>query len=159
MDLDEPFAFAADPRGGGVVVSDEMALTAGGFAGAAIGKDSGVGREHTELMVAHLGADQGAGAQIRHDLFARLDRLFDVKEVRKEEGLEGGEVVVLEGLPQIELLDKEEVRLSAEGWAGRGLFGRALLSRGLLGGSENHREQGEDESWLHAGIVACAVPA
>jgi hypothetical protein len=39
------------------------------------------------------------------------------------------------------------------------LFGRALLSRGLLRGSENHRDQGEDESWLHAGIVACAVPA
>lgn len=42
MDLDEPFAVAPNPGSGGVVVADEVARAAGGFAGPAIDKHSGI---------------------------------------------------------------------------------------------------------------------
>src|SRR5271154_2538206 len=96
-------------------------------------------------MVAELEAGQGAGIEILHDLLTSLDGLFDVDEVGEEHGVEGGGIVGLKGLPQINLLNEDEVGLGAE-FGGRGLLGESW--------SERHREQREDECWLHAGIVA-----
>lgn len=121
MDLDEPFAVATDPGGSGVVAAGEVGFAASGFAGCGVGEDGDVGRDHAELMVAELEVGEGAGVEIVHDLLAGLDSLLYVKKVGEEESVEGGEIVVLQGSPEIKLLDEDEVGLGADGIWSRGL--------------------------------------
>jgi hypothetical protein len=141
VNLDEPFAIAANPCSRSVVVAGEVALPANGFAQAAIRNDSDLRREHPKLMVANLEADQRAGVKAFHDLLARLDGLFDVEKVREQQGVEGSKIVVLQRLPPMDLLDEDEVRLGVD------VFG----SRDLLGGhrGDARGEQHEDKDWLH----------
>jgi len=115
VELHEPSAIAADPGGEGVEVTDKVALAADGFGGEAVGENGDVRRDHAELMVADLGAGEGAGVEVLHDLIASLDGPFDVEEVREKQGMERGEIVRLKCLPQIDLLDEDEVGLGVEG--------------------------------------------
>jgi len=118
-----------------------MRFAASDFAGAAIRNDSGVWREHTGLMVAELEADDGTGVEIRQELIASLNRLFNFDVVRQQQGLEGGEVVRLQSPPHPNLLDEDEVRLGVE------VFGdRALLREDR---HDARGEQREEENWLH----------
>ena len=129
VDLDEPFAVTANPGCGGVVAAGEVAVAASGLAGCGIGENGDVGRDHAELMVAKLKIGERAGVEIVHDLLARLDGLFHVKEVRKQKSVEGGEIVILKGPPEIDLLDEDEVWFGRDGVLGGGGLGECWGQR------------------------------
>src|ERR1700712_4629520 len=92
-------------------------------------------------MVANLKADQSAGVEALHDLLARLNRLFDVEKVRQQQGVESSKIVALQRLPPMDLLDKNEVRLSVDVFRRRDLLAK---HRGDARG-----EQHENKNWLH----------
>jgi hypothetical protein len=141
MHLDQPFAVAPNPCGSRNVVACEVRFAASDFAGAAIGNDGRVGREHAGLMIAELEADHRADVEIRHELVAGLNRFFHLDVIRQQHRLEGAEIVRLQRSPHPDLLDEDEVRLGVDVFGGRDLLG--------ADNGEARGEQHEQEDCLH----------
>ena len=137
MELDQPFAVAPHPGSSGVVVARDVRLAACDFTGATIGNHGRICCEHSGLMVAELEADDDAGVQIRHQLIASLDCLFDLEVVRQQERLKRTQIVRLQHPPHPDLLNEDKVRFGVD------VFGGChLLSADR---HDARRKQSEDE--------------
>ena len=141
MDLDEPFAISVNPGSRGIVAAGEVGFAASSLARCGVGENGDVGRDHAELMIAELEVGEGTGIEIVHDLLAGLDGLLYVKEVGKQQGVKGSEVVVLQSPPEIDLLNEDEVGLGRDGILGGGGLGECW--------GQHRGEQSWNEEELH----------